>query len=114
MITVLAAILIILNLVGFFSWRSNANNALEQKQRELDDTINNVDDLLEKNLETSFKKNHMLRDLLAEIIQDTMDQQERLEEEEWKKLHLLLNRYQRNETLKAIEHDEQDNDGEIE
>lgn len=114
LIAVLAALLIILNLAGYFSWRSNANNALEQKQRELDDIIKNIDDSLEKNLEESFRRNHVLREQLESIIQEVIDQDEKLDEEEWEKLHLLLKKYKRKETLEAIQEDEQNNDGEIE
>lgn len=114
LIAVLSAILIILNLFGFFSWRSNANSSLEQKQRELDDAIKNIDDLLEKNLEETFRKNLVVKEKLESMINELIDQGEKLDDEEWEKLHLLLKQYKRKETLESIKADETENDGEIE
>lgn len=114
LIAVLAAILIILNLVGYFSWRSNANSSLEQKQRELDDAVKNIDDRLEKNLEDILRKNQAVKDRLQFYFRDLLDQREKLEDEEWDKLHLLLAKYKKEEVLKEIEDDNNDsNDGEI-
>lgn len=114
LIALLAAILIIINLVGFFSWRSSANVSLEQKRREMDDAIKNIDDSLEKNLEETFRKNLVVKEKLEAIIYDVIDQGEQLDEEEWMKLHLLLKQYKRKESLEAIVEDEQKNDGIIE
>lgn len=114
LIAVLSAILIIINLVGFFSWRSNANFSLEQKRREMDDAINNIDDSLEKNLEEIFRKNLVVKEKIEAIVREFVDQGEQLDEEEWNKLHLILKQYKRKETLEAIESDEQQNDGVIE
>lgn len=114
LIAVLSAILIILNIFGFFSWRSNANSSLEQKQRELDDAIKNIDDSLEKNLEETFRKNLVVKEKLESMVNELIDQGEKLDDEEWEKLHLLLKQYRRKETLEAIKADETENDGEIE
>lgn len=115
LIAVLAAILIILNLVGYFSWRSNANSSLEQKQRELDDAVKNIDDRLEKNLEDILRKNQAVKERLQLYFRDLLDQREKLEDEEWDKLHLLLAKYKKQEVLMEIEDDNNDsNDGEIE
>ena len=114
LIAVLSAILIILNIFGFFSWRSNANSSLEQKQRELDDAIKNIDDSLEKNLEETFRKNLVVKEKLESMVNELIDQGEKLDDEEWEKLHLLLKQYRRKETLESIKADETENDGEIE
>lgn len=114
LIAVLSAILIIINLVGFFSWRSSANVSLEQKKREMDDAINNIDDALEKGLEETFRKNLVVKEKLEAMVRDIMEQGEQLDDEEWEKLHLLLKQYKRKETLEAIKADEEDNNGEIE
>lgn len=114
LIAVLSAILIIINLVGFFSWRSSANVSLEQKKREMDDAINNIDDALEKGLEESFRKNLVVKQKMEAMVRDIMEQGEQLDDEEWDKLHLLLKQYKRNETLEAINADEKDNNGKIE
>ena len=115
LIAVLSAILIILNLFGFFSWRSSANSSLEQKQRELDDAIKNIDDSLEKNLEEILRKNQVVRERLQSYLRELLEQRETLTEEEWDKLHLLLAKYEKQEVLKAIKDDNDDkNDGEIE
>ena len=114
LIAVLSAILIIINLVGFFSWRSSANVSLELKKREMDDAINNIDDALEKGLEDSFRKNLLVKEKLEAMVRDIIDQGEQLDDEEWEKLHLLLKQYKRKETLEAINADEEDNNGEIE
>lgn len=106
--------MIILNLIGYFSWRSTADNALEDKRRELDNTIKNIDESLEKSLEESFSRNYILRQLLDATIQNSIDQMEHLSDEEWDKVHLLLKKYEREETLKEIEtEDQQENDGVI-
>ena len=114
LIAVLSAILIIINLVGFFSWRSSANVSLEQKKREMDDAINNIDDALEKGLEETFRKNLVVKEKLEAMVRDIMEQGEQLDDEEWEKLHLLLKQFKRKETLEAINADEKDNNGEIE
>jgi len=114
LVAVLAAILIIINLVGFFSWRSSANVSLEQKRREMDDAIKNIDDTLEKNLEETFRKNLVVKEKLEAIVHELIEQGEQLDEEEWGKLHLLLKQYKRKELLEAIVADEQENDGIIE
>ena len=114
LIAVLAAVMIILNLIGYFSWRSTADNALEDKRREPDNTIKNIDESLEKSLEESFSRNYILRQLLDATIQNSIDQMEHLSDEEWDKVHLLLKKYEREETLKEIEtEDQQENDGVI-
>lgn len=113
LIAVLSAILIIINLVGFFSWRSSANVSLELKKREMDDAINNIDDALEKGLEESFRKNLVVKEKMEAMVRDIMEQGEQLDDEEWDKLHLLLKQYKRNETLEAINADEKDNNGKI-
>lgn len=115
LISVLAAVLIILNLVGYFSWRNNADLSLEQRQRELDDVLNNIDDRLERNLDEILRKNQVIKDRLELYISESLEQRECLDDEEWSKLHLLLATYERQEVLKAISNDNADNnDGEIE
>lgn len=115
LIAVLSAILIILNLFGFFSWRSNANSSLEQKQRELDDVVNRIDDRLENNLEEILRKNQVVKERIQSYYSELLEENEKLTEEEWEKLHLLLAKYEKQEVLKEIENDNNEiNDGEIE
>ena len=115
LIAVLSAILIILNLFGFLSWRSNANSALEQKQRELDDALNKIDDRLENNLEEILKKNQLVKERIQSYYSELLEESEKLTDEEWDKLRLLLAKYKKQEVLKAIESDnDEKNDGEIE
>lgn len=115
LIAVLSAILIILNLFGFLSWRSNANSSLEQKQRELDDALNKIDDRLESNLEEILQKNQRVKEKIQSYYIELLDQSAQLADEEWDKLHLLLAKYKKLEVLKAIENDnDENNDGVIE
>lgn len=114
LIAVLAAILILLNLFGFFSWRSSANSALEQKQNELDKAINDIDETVENNLEELFRKNLVVKEKLERIVQDLLDEDQKLDEEEWKKLHLLLKRIARKEDIDIINSKETNLDGIIE
>lgn len=114
LITALAAILVILNIFGYFSLRSNANAALEKKLRELDDVLKHIDTRLEQNLEEIFRKNLVVREKLEGLVRDIIEQGDQLNEEELVKLHLLLKQYEREEVLKAIESDEIDNNGTIE
>ena len=115
LIAVLSAILIILNLFGFLSWRSNANSSLEQKQRELDDTVNNIDDRLENNLEEILRKNQVVKEKIQSYYSELLEESEQLTDEEWDKLHLLLAKYKKQEVLRSIKDDNDDiNDGEIE
>ena len=115
LIAVLSAILIILNLFGFLSWRSNANSSLEQKQRELDDALNKIDDRLERNLEEILQKNQRVKEKIQSYYIELLDQSAQLADEEWDKLHLLLAKYKKLEVLKAIENDnDENNDGVIE
>lgn len=114
LIAVLAAVLVILNLFGFFAWRSNAAGALEQERRKLSDEIDNIDKRLEQNLEEILRKNLVVREKLESYIQRVVDSGERLSDTEWDKLHLLLEKYQKREVLMEIKADEEDNDGSIE
>lgn len=114
LIAVLAAVLVILNLFGFFAWRSNAAEALEQEKRKLRDAINNIDNNLEKNLEEVLRKNQVVREKLETYIQRVIDQDNHLSDEEWDKIHLLLDKYKKKEVLMEIKSDEQENDGSIE
>ena len=114
LVAVLASIFIILNLFGYFSWRSNANSSLEQKQRELDDVLNQLDDRLEKNLEDLLRKNIIIKEKIESFVRELLEQREMLDEEEWDKLHLLLKKYRIEENLRSIEDDDSEiNDGEI-
>ena len=115
LIAVLSAILIILNLFGFLSWRSNANSSLEQKQRELDDALNKIDDRLENNLEEILRKNQVVKERLQSYFDKQLEQRETLTDEEWDKLHMLLTKYEKHEELRAINNDnDEKNNGEIE
>ena len=114
LIAVLSAILIILNLFGFLSWRSNANSSLEQRQRELDDELNKIDDRLENNLAEILRKNQVVKERLLSYIDELLEQRETLSDEEWDKLHMLLAKYEKCEELRAIKNDDEINDGEIE
>lgn len=115
LIGVLSAILIILNLVGYFSWRSNANYSLEQKQKELEEAIDKIDDRMEKNIEEILRKNQVVKERFLSYLRDLLEQRETLTEDEWDKLHLLLKQYEKQEYLKAIDDENDDkNDGEIE
>lgn len=114
LIAVLAALLVILNLFGFFAWRSNAAEALEQEKRKLSYEINNIDDRLEKNLEEILRKNQAVREKLESYFQRLIDQDNHLNDDEWEKLRLLLEKYKKKEVLQEINADEKDNDGSIE
>lgn len=114
LIAVLAALLVILNLFGFFAWRSNAAEALEQEKRKLSYELNNIDDRLEKNLEEILRKNQAVREKLESYFQRLIDQDNHLNDDEWEKLRLLLEKYKKKEVLQEINADEKDNDGSIE
>ena len=114
LIAVLAAVLVILNLFGFFAWRSNAEETLEQEKRKVADIINEIDNRLEKNIEEVLRKNLVVREKLEAYIQGVIDQENHLSEEEWSKIHLLLDRYKKEEVLIEIRSDEKNNDGTIE
>lgn len=114
LIAVLAAVLVILNLFGFFAWRSNAEKTLEQEKRKLNDIINEIDDRMEKNIEEVLRKNLVVREKLEAYIQGVIDQENHLSEDEWSKIHLLLDRYKKEEVLIEICTDEKNNDGTIE
>ena len=114
LIAVLAAVLVILNLFGFFAWRSNAAEALEQEKRKLSDEIDNIDNRLEKNLDEILRKNQAVREKLESYFQRLIDQDTHLNDDEWDKLRLLLEKYKKKEVLQEIKADEKDNDGSIE
>ena len=103
----------ILNIIGYFSLRSNANSALEQKQKELDDVINNIDKKLEKNLEEVFTRNSVVKERIESIFGNLYDESAHLTDEEWEKLHLLLAKYKKEERLEEINAKDEQNDGEI-
>ncbi len=115
LIAVLAAVLVILNLFGFFAWRSNASEALEQEKRKLSNEIENIDDRLENNLEDILRKNQVVKEKLVSYFLDLIDQANRLEDDEWEKLRLLLKKYEykKKEVLVEIETNKDDNDGSI-
>lgn len=114
LIAVLAAVLVILNLFGFFAWRSNAAEALEQEKRKLSNEIDNIDNRLEKNLDEILRKNQAVREKLESYFQRLIDQDNHLNDDEWDKLRLLLEKYKKKEVLQEIKTDEKDNDGSIE
>lgn len=113
LVEVLAGILIILNIIGYFSWRSNANSSLEQKRKELDGVIDNIDNRLEDNLERAFAKNSVVKEKIESIFGNLYDESSHLTDEEWEKLHLLLAKYKKEERLKEINVQDEQNDGEI-
>ena len=113
LVEVLAGILIILNIIGFFSWRSNANYALEQKQKQLEDIIDNIDKILEKNLEETFAKNSIVKEKIESIFGNLYDENSHLTDDEWEILHLLLAKYKKEERLREIDVQDEQNDGEI-
>lgn len=113
LVAVLAGILIILNIIGFFSWRSNANYALEQKRKQLNDNINNIDKRLEDNLEKIFAKNSIVKEKIESIFGNLYDESSQLTDEECEILHLLLAKYKKEETLREINVQDEQNDGEI-
>lgn len=108
LVAVLAGILIILNIVGFFSWRSNANSSLEKKKNELENVINNIEKILEKNLEEVFRKNSVIKEKIQSVFEGLYDENAHLTEEEWEKLHLLLAKYKKEERLEEMNEDEID------
>lgn len=114
LIAVLASLLVILNLFGFFAWRSNAEETLEQEKRKLSDIINEIDSRMETNIEEVLRKNLVVREKLEAYIQGVVDQENHLSEDEWNKIHLLLDKYKKAEFLMEIKEDEKDNDGSIE
>lgn len=118
LITVLAALLVILNLFGFLAWRSNASEALEQEKRKLSYEIDNIDKRLESNLEELIKNNQTIKEKLESYFQRLIDQGNHLEEQEWEKLRLLLKKYKykKNDELVEVktECNDNDNDGSIE
>lgn len=87
---------------------------MEQEKRKLSDIINGIDDRIEKNLEEVIRKNQVVREKLEAYFQNIIDQENHLNEEEWNKIHLLLNQYKKEEFLKKINADEKNNDGSIE
>lgn len=113
LVEVLAGILIILNIIGFFSWRSNANYALDQKKKQLDDVINDIDKRLEDNLEEAFAKNSIVKEKIENIFGNLYDESSHLTDREWEKLHLLLAKYKKEERLREINVQDEQNDGEI-
>lgn len=113
LVEVLAGILIILNIIGYFSWRSNANSSLEQKRKELDGVIDNIDNRLEDNLERAFAKNSVVKEKIESIFGNLYDESTHLTDEEWEKLQLLLAKYRKEERLKEINVQDEQNDGEI-
>lgn len=114
LIAVLAALLVILNLFGFFAWQSNATKALEQEKRKLSNEIDKIDNRLEKNLEEILRKNQAVKEKLQSYFQQLIDQDNYLNDDEWDKLRLLLEKYKKKEILQEINADEKDNDGSIE
>ena len=114
LIAVLAAILVILNLFGFFAWRSNAEETLEQEKRKLSDIINDMDCRIEDNIEKILRKNLVVKEKLEAYIQNVIEEGNHLSEDEWDKIHLLLGKYKKEEVLRKISADEEDNDGSIE
>lgn len=114
LIAVLAAILVILNLFGFFAWRSNAEETLEQEKRKLSDIINDMDCRIEDNIEKILRKNLVVKEKLEAYIQNVIEEGNHLSEDEWDKIHLLLGKYKKEEVLREISADEEDNDGSIE
>lgn len=114
LIAVLAAILVILNLFGFFAWRSNAEETLEQEKRKLSDIINDMDCRIEENIEKILRKNLVVKEKLEAYIQNVIEEGNHLSEDEWDKIHLLLGKYKKEEVLMEISEDEKDNDGSIE
>ena len=109
LIAVLAALLVILNLFGFFAWQSSAAKALEQEKRKLDNEIDKIDGRLEKNLEEILRKNQTVAEKLKSYFQEQIDQFSILGEEEWNKLRLLLEKYERKEVLEEIYAEKEDN-----
>ena len=114
LIAVLAAVLVILNLFVFFGLSSNAEETLGQEKQKLRDIINDIDSRMEKNIEEVIRKNQVVKEKLEVYIQGIIDQENRLSEDEWSKIHLLLDKYKRKEVLMEISEDEKDNDGSIE
>ncbi len=120
LIAVLAAVLVILNLFGFFAWRSNASEALEQEKRKLSNEIKNIDNRLEKNLEEILRKNQAVREKLESYFQRLIEQIEpdnNLTEDDWEKLALLLKKYKiikKDNILVEVSADDGSNDGSIE
>ena len=120
LIAVLAAVLVILNLFGFFAWRSNASEALEQEKRKLSNEIENIDNRLEKNLEEILRKNQAVREKLESYFQRLIEQIEldnNLTEDDWEKLALLLKKYKiikKDNILVEVSADDGSNDGSIE
>lgn len=112
LIAVLAALLVILNLFGFFAWQSSAAKALEQEKRKLDNEIDKIDGRLEKNLEEILRKNQTVAEKLKSYFQEQIDQFSILGEEEWNKLRLLLEKYERKEVLEEIYAEKEDNNNE--
>ena len=120
LIAVLAAVLVILNLFGFFAWRSNALEALEQEKRKLSNEIDNIDNRLETNLEDILRKNQVVKEKLESYFQRLIEQTEpdnKLTEDDWEKLNLLLKKYKiikKENILVKINADDGSNDGSIE
>lgn len=119
LIAVLAAMLVILNLLSIYAWHSNATESLEQEKRKLTYEIDNIDKRLELNIEDILRSNQPIREKLEASFQRLIDQDNHLEDEEWEKLRLLLKKYeyQRKDILLEInkeEDDDKNNDGSIE
>ena len=93
---------------------TQVQETLEQEKRKVADIINEIDNRLEKNIEEVLRKNLVVREKLEAYIQGVIDQENHLSEEEWSKIHLLLDRYKKEEVLIEIRSDEKNNDGTIE
>ena len=77
--------------------------------------MNKLDDRLENNLEEILRKNQVVKERIQSYYSELLEENEKLTDEEWDKLHLLLAKYKKQEVLKSIRDDNDDiNDGEIE
>lgn len=69
---------------------------------------------MEKNLDEILRKNQAVREKLESYFQRLIDLDNHLNDDEWDKLRLLLEKYKKKEVLQEIKTDEKDNDGSIE
>ena len=79
----------------------------------MDDVINDIDKRLEDNLEEAFAKNSIVKEKIENIFGNLYDESSHLTDREWEKLHLLLAKYKKEERLREINVQDEQNDGEI-
>lgn len=68
---------------------------------------------MENNLEETFAKNSIVKEKIESIFENLYDENSHLTDDEWEILHLLLAKYKKEERLREIDVQDEQNDGEI-